>query len=332
MIKSNKFFVKNLKQVVFIGYNPMLEKFININSKLGISSAIITSTDQSKNISQEHLIFDNVDKKLFEHISKNYDIDNTLFISLGSRILFKKDLIDFLKNNLINFHGSRLPYDGGGGGFSWRIMREDRIDNQLVHVIDEGVDTGQIIDNKLSLFPSSCKIPSDFENYRLKMFIKFYKEFIGNIKDGNEYDLKNQVDYLGRYSPRLSTVDNGYINWDYSSYELISFINAFDSPYAGAMTFLNRGKFGRLHIKSAHLHGGDSSNHPFMSGLVSRHDKDWIVVSTINKHSLLIEEVIDSKGNNILNKIVPGDRFFTPNKYLDEAKQKKVIYSSLGKK
>tara|TARA_Y100001935_G_C17278908_1_gene496293 strand:- start:60 stop:1058 length:999 start_codon:yes stop_codon:yes gene_type:complete len=332
MIKSNKFFVKNLKQVVFIGYSPMLEECININSKLGISSAIITSTDQSKNISHEHLIFDKADKKLFDHISKNYDIDSTLFISLGSRILFKKEFIEFLKNNLINFHGSRLPYDGGGGGFSWRIMREDRIDNQLVHIIDEGVDTGQIIENKLSLFPSSCKIPIDFENYRLNMFVKFYEEFIGNIKGGNEYNLKNQVDYLGRYSPRLSTVDNGYINWDYSSFDLINFINAFDSPYEGAMTFLNRGKFGRLHIKSAHLHGGDSSNHPFMSGLVSRHDKDWIVVSTINKHSLLIEEVIDSNGNNILNEIVPGDRFFTPIEFLDEAKRKKTIYTSLGKK
>ena len=62
MIKSNKFFVKNLKQVVFIGYSPMLEECININSKLGISSAIITSTDQSKNISHEHLIFDKADK------------------------------------------------------------------------------------------------------------------------------------------------------------------------------------------------------------------------------------------------------------------------------
>ena len=49
-------------------------------------------------------------------------------------------------NNLINFHGTRLPLDAGGGGFSWKIMREDRIDNQLVHLIDEGIDTATYLE------------------------------------------------------------------------------------------------------------------------------------------------------------------------------------------
>ena len=40
------------------------------------------------------------------------------------------------------------------------------------------------------------------------------------------------------------------------------------------------------------------SNHPFMSGIVSRHDKDWIVVCTSSKHMLLIES-INEKGKNI---------------------------------
>ena len=56
--------------------------------------------------------------------------ENTLFVSLGARFIFKKDLIkNFFKHNLVNFHSSRLPLDRAGGGFSWRIMREDRIEN-----------------------------------------------------------------------------------------------------------------------------------------------------------------------------------------------------------
>ena len=53
------------------------------------------------------------------------------------------------------------------------------------------------------------------------------------------------------------------------SYDLFNFINAFDEPYKGASTFLNNGNFGKLYLKKVHLHGGDSSNHPFMSGIVS---------------------------------------------------------------
>ena len=40
-------------------------------------------------------------------------------------------------------------------------------------------------------------------------------------------------------------------------------------------------------------------------------DKNWIVVSTKSKHMLLIEEVLDSKGKNIINNLKVGDRFYT---------------------
>ena len=97
---------------------------------------------------------------------------------------------NFFSDNLINFHGSRLPLDAGGGGFSWRIMREDRIDNQLVHLIDGGIDTGLIIDNSLSLFPKQCQIPKDFLDHSRKKFLEFYSDFLKKIKIGKSFKLK----------------------------------------------------------------------------------------------------------------------------------------------
>jgi len=332
MLKNNEFFIKNLKNVVFLGFSQVFEDLIKINNKLGIKTNIITSSDQSKEISSEHVVFDQFDGGFEDYIKNNFKIESTIFISVSCRVIFNSDVIKFLGHNLVNFHGSRLPYDSGGGSFSWQILREDRINNQLVHLIDEGIDTGPIIDSKLSIFPPNCKVPIDFKNYHLKKFLEFYSNFINKIKKGHEFELKKQVDYLGRYNPRLSTIENGYINWNYNPYDLINFINAFDDPYLGAITFLNRNNYGELHIKSAHLHAGDSPNHPFMSGIVSRHDKDWIVVSTVGKHSLLIEKVVNSEGENIIKKIVPGDRFYTPIHHLDESTKKKVTYTSLGKK
>ena len=68
-----------------------------------------------------------------------------------------------------------------------------------------------------------------------------------------------------------------------------------------------------------------------MAGLVSRHDKDWIVVCTSGKYSLIIEKIIDSSGNNIIDKIKPGDRFFTPSEILDQSNSKRITYNSKGK-
>jgi len=329
MIKKNQFYVKNLKNVVFLGQSDYFSHYIKINNSLKLKTIIITSSDQSKFIDNKikFKVFDSLDQKFRNYILKNVKIENTIFISLAARYIFKKDTINnFFLNNLINFHGTRLPLDAGGGGFSWKIMRQDRIDNQLVHLIDEGVDTGPIIDNHLSLYPKNCQIPKDFENYRYKKFIEFYSKVLKKIKDEFFFDLKHQINYLGRYNPRLDTETDGLINWDFESYDLFNFINAFDDPYKGASTFLNNGKFGKLYIKKIHLHGGDSSNHPYMSGIVSRHDKDWIVVSTRSKHMLLIEEVLNKDGENIIKKIKVGDRFYTPIKELEKSKLQRKFF------
>ena len=336
MINNNNFFIENLNSVVFLGGGGhIFSELIEVNNSLKLDTLIITSSHQSKLIDKkiDYKIFDKLDDKFKDFIDKNIKVKNTIFVSLGARYIFKKHTIEnFFSNNLVNFHGTRLPLDAGGGGFSWKIMREDRIDNQLVHLVDEGLDTGPIIDNHLSLFPKQCQIPIDFEVYRLKKFIEFYTRFFKQVQNGKYFELKPQLNYLGRYNPRLNTENDGLINWDMDSYDLFNFINAFDEPYKGASTFLNNGNFGKLYLKKVHLHGGDSSNHPYMSGIVSRHDKNWIVVSTKSKHMILIEEVLDKKGNNIIKDIKVGDRFYTPYEELEKSKKTRTIFNSKGLK
>ena len=335
MIKNNKFYVENLNTVVFLGQNNSFSKLIEVNNSLKLNTLIITSSHQSKLIDKkiDYKIFDKLDDKFKNFINKNVKVKNTIFVSLGARYIFKKNTIEnFFSNNLVNFHSTRLPLDAGGAELSWTIMREDRINNQLVHLIEEGIDSGPIIDNHSSLFPKQCQIPNDFMVYKLEKFIEFYSEFLKKVKDGKSFDLKPQVNYLGRYNPRLNTEIDGLINWDLDSYDLFNFINAFDEPYKGASTFLNNGNFGKLYLKKIHLHGGDSSNHPYMSGIVSRHDKNWIVVSTKSKHMILIEKVLDKKGNNIISNIKVGDRFYTPYEELEKSKKIRIIYNSKGLK
>tara|TARA_B110000259_G_C14016859_1_gene401625 strand:- start:1056 stop:2066 length:1011 start_codon:yes stop_codon:yes gene_type:complete len=333
MIKKNNFFIENLKSVVFIGQSDVLSELVKINKSLKLNTLIITSSDQSKLIDKKisHEIFDKIDNKFKNYINKSTKVNNTIFISLGARYIFKKEIIkNFFLNNLINFHHSRLPLDSGGADISWRIMREDRISNQLVHVVDEGIDTGPILDTEMTLFPRQCQLPIDFHLYMLKCFLKFYKNFIKQVQTGKNFEMKSQQKYIGRYNPRLNTEIDGLINWDMNSYDLYSFINAFDEPYKGSSTFLNSGNFGKLYIKKVHLHGGDSSNHPYMSGIVTRHDSNWIVVSTNSKHMLLIEEVLDEKNKNIIKSIKPGDRFYTPHKELEKSKNSRRIITSKG--
>lgn len=335
MILNNKFYINNLKHIIFFGESDVFKNLIEINNNIDLKTTIITGSHQAKIINKKIniKIFDKINENFKKFINKNCSRKSTLFVSLGARYIFKKNTINnFFLNNLVNFHGARLPLDAGGGGFSWRILREDRIDSQLVHLVDEEIDKGPVLENELNIFPKHCKVPLDFKNYYTSNFLNFYKKFVQNLKKGKKFDLKSQSNFVGRYNPRLNTKINGLIDWKLNSYDLINFINAFDEHYSGATTYLNNGNYGKLKIRKCHLHGGDSSNHPFMAGIVTRHDKKWIVVSTSGKHMLLVEEVLDSKGKNILSKIKTGDRFFTPTIELDNAVRSKVIYTSKGKK
>jgi len=329
MIKNSKFYIKDIKSVVIIGWCPNIDELIKINKSFKLKSIVITSPNQKK-LFDKNLkvnIFKDIENNNFiKFIKNNCNIKNTLFLSISSMFVFKKKSINFFEDNLVNFFPSRLPYDTGRGGFSWHIMREDRIYNQLFHIIDEGMNTGPIIDSEKSLFPKNCKIPLDFEDYKWSAMNNFYKNFIRKITNNKNLNIKVQNKNLGRFNPSLNTMLNGYIDWNLNSYDLYNFINAFDEPHQGASTFINRAKIGRLFLKSVHLHGGDTSNHPYMTGVVSRHDKKWITVSTTGKHMLLIEKILNEKNKNIIDEIKEGDRLFTPYSFIESSKIDSTTY------
>ena len=332
MIKNSEFYIKNLKNIIFLGSLVIDEKFLEINKKYSLNTEIISSPDQSKKSSKKNVkIFEKLDKKFEEYILDKYNIDETLFISIASRWIINKTQLDnFFKGNLINSHPTRLPIDAGSGGFSWQIMRGDRICNQLFHVVDKSLDTGPIIFSKKSLFPKYCKIPSDYYDYHFKEILKFYDEFLKKIISGNKFKLQIQNNYLSTYNPRLSTDLHGWIDWSYNSLNLTRFISAFDDPYEGASTYLNDKK---IRLKKVHLHGGEIPNHPFASGIILRNDGNWIVVSTLDEnHKILVEEVLDDNGKNLVKELKVGDRFFTPREKLDKAKKIRVKFGPKGLK
>ena len=321
MIENSFFKIPKIKNVVFLGENSILKNLIKITKKNKLNYEVITTPDQSKLIDKEvkFKIFKKLDIGFENYIKKKYKIEETLFISIRSRWIFNKKMIDnFFKNNLINYHPSRLPLDAGAGGFSWQIMRGDRINNQVFHIVDKNIDGGPIIQREQFIFPKTCKLPKDYFEFCFIKLAIFYENFLKKIINNENLKIENQMENLSRYCPRLNTDINGWIDWGMSSLDLYRFINAFDDPYNGASTMLNNT---RVRIKKAHLHGGDSSNHPFMSGIISRHDTKWIVVSTEDKHMLLIEEIIDKKGKNIIKSLKVGDRFFTSYNELDNAKK-----------
>jgi methionyl-tRNA formyltransferase len=54
-----------------------------------------------------------------------------------------------------------------------------------------------------------------------------------------DFRIRNQEEKDSTYFPRLNSLNQGFIDWEWDCGEALRFIRAFDDPYCGASTFLN---------------------------------------------------------------------------------------------
>lgn len=326
----------NIKKIILLGGSEILPKIANLFTSNNIEVIVFSSKrhleEKFNNVSLKEILIKN-QIKYFESVNINKDenikkviTENTIALSLGAAWILKKEFIDLFNGKLVNLHGARLPQNRGCAGISWQIMRKNKLGFCLLHKVDEGVDTGEIIKYKEFIYPAECKTPLDFHNYYFEQNLIFLKDFINEIKQNKSFTLICQPEYLSTYWPRLYTEKHGYINWDWKLEDLETFINAFDSPYQGASTFINEK---RVFLKNCLADYNDGSFHPFQTGIVYRKNDDMLFVCA-QTGTLIVREIVDKNGANKINEIQVGDRFYTPIDLLEKAKQYRAIYTPSG--
>lgn len=266
-------------------------------------------------------VVDSIDESFLSKFCSN----NTLAISFGAAWIFRSGVINFFKGRLLNSHGSLLPQDRGAGGFSWRILMGDTRGCSLLHQIDEGVDTGHVVDYDFYIFPEYCRRPIDYYSYSFEKYKDFFNVFFKKIESSYNFNVTEQPEYLSTYWPRLNTEINGFIDWSWSLEDIVKFICAFDEPYCGASTFINGEK---VVLKSCRPMYG-LSFHPFQTGIVYKKCDNFLFVACKNG-TLIVEKVSGLNNFNALNSISTGDRFFTPQQFIENSMLERVKYTTRG--
>lgn len=328
------------KNILLLGGGSLLWELCKWAKQNNFSVRIITSPRHAsemidgiefnkllKDESIPHFISENI--KSDEISTFIGDTNKTFCLSIGAAWIFKPQTIENLfKNKLFNLHGTRLPQNRGGGGFSWQILTSNRFGFCVLHLIDGGVDTGEIILFEEFLYPAACRIPKHYFDFYFKQNFSFITKLLEETKDGSKL-IKPiaQAEYFSTYWPRLNTAINSWIDWSWDIYELERFICAFDKPYAGAQTLWNEKK---IHIKNVSLNFQDGAFHSYQTGLVYRKSKHWLCVC-IKEAGLIIENITDENGFDIFDAIKVGDRLFTPQEKLENIRHR-VIYNAAGLK
>ena len=183
---------KQKKSILFLGYDCketiLLEKLRNFNCKV-------------------------------EHANKKINSFNgyDLVISFGYKYIISKEAIINSNCEIINLHISYLPWNRGAHPNFWSFY-EDTIKGVTIHLINEGIDKGNILYQKKIIFNS--KNYTFLETYKiLKKEIELL--FLANIEDilNKKYSSYPQV---GKGSfHRKKDLPRNFSGWESNIYQEI---------------------------------------------------------------------------------------------------------------
>lgn len=238
-----------MEKVVFCGFGKLGKECLSKLIDMGYEISLVLTHKENLEDSVDTFARKNKINYYYNDLRKNLEseinnIRNTIkdikpkyLISINYRYIIPKDIFS-MAEYAINIHGSLLPAYRGRTPHVWSIINGEKESGITCHIIEESVDTGDIITQKV------IKIEDKDTGYTLlKKYEKSYPEvLIESLEKLNKNTfLKKQNElYASYYGKR--TPDMGYIDFRKDAREVINFIRAQAEPYPGAYYYLNSGK------------------------------------------------------------------------------------------
>lgn len=159
-----------------------------------------------------------------------------IILSSYYRKILKPNVLNIPSLGAINVHSAILPKGRGPAPTMWNIINGDEFAGATLHYMDEGVDSGDIIDQKIVRINSR----TGFELNR-DLMQTCYELVVSNFNSiclgTNRRIVQNQDDaeYCLPFKKSLR-----YITWDNPD-KILNTLRAFTKPYDGAIAYTESG-------------------------------------------------------------------------------------------
>ncbi len=149
------------------------------------------------------------------------ELEADLFIAAGYAIILKQAILDLPRQMAVNFHASLLPAYRGKHPVFWALRNGERWSGMTVHVMDPGIDTGDII--------YQVKIRTRQNDSVATLYKRIMDQSVGLvgrlIADAERDSIPRQVQFKNRGSYFSSTTTKDYqIEWTWSAEKIRRFI------------------------------------------------------------------------------------------------------------
>lgn len=305
-------------KIAFIGGVKFSHEILSTILDDGWDVTIIFSYADSKiNQFSDYANFDSLSKKFCirnvkvnnindeENIEILNKIKPDLILVMGWSQLLKNEIISIPNFGVIGSHPTELPKYRGRAPIPWTILKELKQSALTFFFIEEGIDNGDILDQKLFLVNENDDATSVYRRVteigKEMIISNLYK-----IKNGM-IDRKKQEhsQFIENWPKR--TPDDGKINWELNSKDILKLIRASTYPYPGAFTFFESKK---VIIWKAELSNGKNLG----NGFISEISNTGITVGTKDGTLLLKSVQIENNiSNQNLSQLTIGKNFSDSN-------------------
>jgi len=225
----------------------------------------------------------------FSNCIEKHVPDFIVVIAFGH--IIPKNILNIPKIATINIHASLLPKYRGPAPIQWAIINEEKETGVTTMLMDEGMDTGDILlSSKLEIAPDDT---SKSLHDRLAVLGADLLLQTLNTFESGDINPTSQDHSQATYAPMLKKND-GRINWEKPANALEAFIRGM-TPWPGAFTFHEKK---RLKIFRAKTIVMDTEASP---GSVIKGFPDELWIST-GKGVLTIMELQSESGKRLLVK------------------------------
>ncbi|WP_300369428.1 methionyl-tRNA formyltransferase [Hydrogenimonas sp.] len=220
-----------------------------------------------------------------------------LFISMSFNQIFKSEIISLPAYKTINCHAGKLPFYRGRNILNWALINDEKEFGITVHYVDEGIDTGDIILQRVFPITDKDTYATLLERAYIECAEILY-DAVALFKKGVPKGKKQtEIHPFGFYCTQRKFGDE-ILDWRQNSREIFNFVRAicYPGPQAHSRLHGKTMKINRVrYIENAPVYKG-------IPGAILQKTKDGFIVKTLDTFVEVIEYEYDGKFKT-------GDRF-----------------------
>lgn len=198
-------------------------------------------------------------------------VDPDLTLVIGWSQVCRQAFRDIAKRGCIGFHPAALPRLRGRGVIPWTILRDEQIAGSTLFWLDEGVDSGPILLQRLFAVAPDETARSLYDKHTRNL-AEMVVEAVELVACGKAQRIE-QDQRLASYCAKR-TPEDGLIDWREPASVTLRLIRAVGEPYPGAFTYFSGEK---IRIDAARDFDG-SGRFIGLIGQVQAHTDDGFVV------------------------------------------------------